>query len=79
VVSGKDLHGLAADDDRPVLAVLLEALLDRSDVPAARVSRERSQVIDRHRLGVAAPRRLLECLIGGAIGGSAGLLVGVHL
>jgi hypothetical protein len=37
VVSGQDLVRSAVDDDRPVLAVSLEALFDRLQVASARV------------------------------------------
>ena len=59
VVAGEDLVVAAVDDDRPVLAVDLEALLDRCDVPAAGVAGVGAELGDRDRVG--AEGELLRC------------------
>ncbi len=46
VVAREDLHRRAVDDDRAVLAVALETLLDRPEVPAARVVGMRAEAAE---------------------------------
>lgn len=50
VVALEDLVGLAADDDRDVLAVLPDAGADEVDVAAAGVADERADAVDRDEL-----------------------------